>query len=282
MSTIQAIALGILQGISEFIPISSSGHLVIARHLMGLGEIPILFDVILHIATLIVIVYVFRDRIVRILASLWRSAAHLSRAKAADDRASGTGRLAGLPQEDRVNVRLAWLVIIATVLTAVIGFAIAELELARFPRLVSGLFIVTGVILLGSRFLHGTLDYHQIGNRHAVITGLAQGFSVLPGISRSGITITAALASGIDRSRAGEFSFLISVPAVLGALVLTLRDLGDLRASVSFAALTAGFTASLVAGYVALRLLLRLIRGGKLYLFAYYLIPLGIVGLLLL
>lgn len=295
MSIVQAIALGILQGISEFIPISSSGHLVIARHLMGLGEVPILFDVILHIATLIVIVHIFRDRIIRILVSLWRGGSRIWRArilpgdgKTAKSAGRGgdpphdSGGMTALPQEDLVNLRLARLVIIATVLTAVLGLGIAELDLARFPKLVSALFIVTGVVLMASRFLHGTLDYHQIGTRHAVITGIAQGISVLPGISRSGITITAALATGIDRSRAGEFSFLISVPAVLGALVLTLRDLGDLRASVSLPALAAGFVASLVAGYVALILLLRLIRGGKLYLFAFYLIPLGILGLLLL
>ena len=263
MSVIQAILLGILQGVSEFIPISSSGHLVVARHLMGLGEIPILFDVILHIATLIVIVFVFRERIGRMLVSLLRWATRRS------------------DQSDATDLRLALLVVIATALTAVLGLVIAELDLARYPRLVALLFIVTGVILFTSRYLHGRLGYDQLGTRHAVITGIAQGLAVLPGISRSGITITAALASGIDRSRAGEFSFLISVPAVLGALALTLRDLSDLTTTVGAAALAAGFGASLLVGFVSLLLLLRLIKGGKLYLFSFYLIPLGIVGLIL-
>ncbi len=261
MSMLQAILLGILQGVSEFIPISSSGHLVVARHLMGLGEIPVLFDVILHIATLIVIVTVFRERIIRIVISLLR----------------WVGRRAD--QSDATDLRLALLVAIATLLTAAIGLGIAELNLARFPRLVSGLFIVTGAILVTARYFDGHLGYDQLGTRHALITGIAQGLAVLPGISRSGITITAALASGIDRSRAGEFSFLISVPAVLGALVLTLRDLGELRGVVGIPELAAGFVASLLVGAASLLLLLQLIRGGKLYLFAFYLVPLGIAGL---
>ncbi|TVR02287.1 MAG: undecaprenyl-diphosphate phosphatase [Spirochaetaceae bacterium] len=263
MTVVQALALGVLQGVAEFIPISSSGHLVVMRHLMGLGEIPVLFDVILHIATLVVVFFVFRERIARILVALWRWATRRADA------------------DDLVQVRLAGYVVIATICTVVIGLAIAEARLDRFPKLVSALFLVTAAILIAAHFFHGSIDYDGFGIRHALITGIAQGIAVLPGISRSGLTITAALAAGIDRTRAGEFSFLISIPAILGALVLTLRDLGALTAVVSVPALAAGFLASLVVGFFSLVLLLKLIRGGKLYLFAIYLVPLGIAGLIL-
>ncbi len=263
MTVVQALALGVLQGVAEFIPISSSGHLVVMRHLMGLGEIPVLFDVILHIATLIVVFFVFRERIARILVALWRWAARRANA------------------DDSVQVRLAGYVIIATICTVVIGLAIAEARLDRFPRLVSALFLVTAAILIAAHFFRGSIDYDGFGIRHALITGISQGIAVLPGISRSGLTITAALAAGVDRTRAGEFSFLISIPAIFGALILTLRDLEDLTQVVSVPALVAGFLASLVVGFFSLVLLLKLIRGGKLYLFAIYLVPLGIAGLIL-
>lgn len=263
MTVVQALALGVLQGIAEFIPISSSGHLVVMRHLMGIKEIPVLFDVILHIATLIVVLFVFRERIIRILTALWRWGARRATA------------------DDLVQVRLAGYVVIATICTVIIGLAIAEARLDRFPKLVSALFLVTAAILIAAHFFHGSIDYSSFRPRHALVTGITQGIAVLPGISRSGITITAALATGIDRTRAGEFSFLISIPAILGALLLTLRDLGDLAAVVSVPGLAAGFLASLVVGFFSLVFLLKLIRGGKLYLFAFYLVPLGIAGLIL-
>ncbi len=257
----QSIALGILQGISEFIPISSSGHLVVARTIMGIGEIPLLYDVILHIATLIVVVVFFRERIRKMLTAVFR---WLRRKNTA---------------EDTDDLRLSVLVIIATVITVVIGLTIRQLDLYLYPRIVAGAFLFTAVLLVASHFVGGTVDYSTIGTKHALIVGAMQGVSVIPGVSRSGSTIFASLASGISREKAGEFSFLLSVPAILGALVLELRHFGDLGAVVSPASLVFGFLASLVFGFLSLSLLVRLIRGGKLWLFSLYLFPLGIWGL---
>lgn len=260
----QSVALGILQGISEFIPISSSGHLVVARVVMGLelADIPLLYDVVLHIATLIVVIVFFRERILRMVGALARWVARRSTA------------------DDAVDLRLAWLVFLGTLVTVAVGLSIRRLDLHLYPRVVAGAFLVTAILLVLAHFTRGHIDYDGLTLRHGVVVGFVQGLAVVPGISRSGSTIWAALASGISRERAGEYSFLLSIPAILGALVLELRHLGDLGAAVSPVVMAAGFVASLVFGFLSLSLLVMLIRGGKLWVFSIYLVPLGIWGLL--
>ncbi|MFP4643982.1 MAG: undecaprenyl-diphosphate phosphatase [Spirochaetales bacterium] len=260
MTYVESILLGVLQGITEFLPVSSSGHLVVVRSLMGLGEIPVLYDVLLHVATLVVVLGVFRGRVLRILAALWRWA-------------SGRAREA----EDNAQLRAAVAIIVATVVTGAFGLGIERLGLGSYPRLAGVMFVVTGGILLLSRRLHGSRGFDTLRVRDGAFVGLAQAFGVVPGISRSGITITASLAAGLSRERAGELAFLVFVPAVLGALVVTLREAEELSAAVGPGVLAAGFATSLVVGFVALKGLLTLIRSGRLYLFAFYLIPLGIL-----
>jgi undecaprenyl-diphosphatase len=262
MTILQAILFGVIQGATEFLPVSSSGHLAVLKSVLDLTEVPILFDVLLHVATLIVVVIVFRERIAKILVSLGRWIGR---------RATG---------EDAPNLRLAWVIVIATVVTGALGLALNELDVGMQPRIVSVLFIVTGLILIGAHFVSGARGYRDVGLKDALIVGAAQGFGVLPGISRSGITISASLAAGLSRERAGEFAFLISIPAILGALVLSLRDAGELAAAVPPAALIAGFAAALVVGLVSLMLLVRMIRRGRLFYFSFYLIPLGIAGII--
>ncbi|GAB6090152.1 undecaprenyl-diphosphate phosphatase [Spirochaeta dissipatitropha] len=261
MSFLQSIILGIMQGISEFIPISSSGHLVVLREVMGIGEIPLLYDVILHIATLIVVVWFFRERIISILVSLYR----------------WLTRSAG--DADQYNLRLSVVILVATFITAVIGLMISTLNLHTMPRLTSAMFLLTAALLIASHFFGRNNTGKDAGIKHGFIVGAVQGLAVIPGISRSGSTIFASLASGVSRDKAGEFSFLISIPAILGALILELRHLGDLSASISMSVMAVGFLASLIFGYASLALLVHLIRGGKLWVFSIYLIPLGIWGL---
>ena len=261
MSLLQSLLLGVLQGISEFIPISSSGHLVVARAVLGIGEIPLLYDVLLHVATLIVVVVYFWTRIERILVAV------------------GRWVLRRNTRDDVHHTRMAALIIIATVITAILGLVIRQLDLHLYPRIAAVAFLVTAAMLILSRFARGTLDYEQLRSRHGVIVGAVQGIAVIPGISRSGSTIFAALASGVSRERAGEFSFLIAIPAILGATVLELRHFGELGAAMDLSTLAAGFIGALVFGFLALSLLVRLVRGGQLWVFAIYLIPLGIWGL---
>jgi undecaprenyl-diphosphatase len=262
MSIWQSLALGVMQGVSEFIPISSSGHLVVLRAVMGTDEMPLLYDVLLHIATLIVVVVFFRERVARILGAVIRWAARRGRG------------------EDAVDLKLALLIAIATVVTVVIGLAVRRFDLQLQPKIVSAAFLVTAVLLVLSRFTRGTLEYDSVGVRHALIIGAVQGIAVVPGISRSGSTIFAALAAGVSRERAGEFSFLLAIPAILGALVLELRHFDDLAGTISLGALAAGFAGALLFGFISLALLVRLVRGGQLWIFSIYLVPLGIWGLL--
>lgn len=264
MTLLEAIIFGVVQGATEFLPVSSSGHLAVMKSVLELGEIPILFDVLLHVATLIVVVVVFWRRLAGIVVSIGRWMV----------------RRAG--DADRPNLRAALIILLATVLTGAIGVALNSFEFAGQPKVVSALFLVTAAILIGARFFRGSRTYSELSWKDAVVVGVAQGFGALPGISRSGISISAGRATGLGRQEAGEFAFVISVPAVLGALALTLRDAGELSAMVSLGSIVAGFVAALVVGLAALLLLMRLVRHGRLYLFAIYLVPLGIAGLIFL
>ena len=264
MTIFEALLLGFIQGITEFIPVSSSGHLVVVRSIIGLEDIPLLFDVFLHVATLVAVVLVFRRRIIGIFGSLRRL---LIRKKT---------------DNDAENLRIVLIVIGASVCTAIIGGGLSFIEIDQHPKVVSLLFIVTGLVLLATRCAKGSIGYSDAGAKLTLITGIAQGLGVLPGISRSGITISAALFAGMDREKAGEFSFLIAIPAIVGALALELRQTGDLMAVVPPAILGVGVSAAFISGLVSLYILLRLIRSGKLFIFSVYLIPLGIIGAILL
>jgi undecaprenyl-diphosphatase len=261
MNHLQALLFGALQGVTEFLPVSSSGHLVVLKVLFGLEEVPVLFDVLLHIATLIVVCFVFREKIGELLGGLGRFILRKNR------------------PDDKVLLRLSAVLLAATVCTGVLGLLIKDLGIEEYPKAVSALFIATGTMLFLSRRAGGIKGYSDLGLKEGIITGLAQGIGVLPGISRSGITISAALFSGLGRKEAGEFSFLLFIPAALGALLLSLKDAAKLRDMVPLDVMTLGFVTSAAVGFVSLTLLLKLVRQGKLAWFALYLLPLGVWGL---
>lgn len=264
MTTLQAILLGLFQGVAEFLPISSSGHLLILKDLLGLEGVPALFDVVLHVATLLSILVVFRVRVYGILRSIARWIVKKS------------------DGSDGENLAIVLPALAATVLTALIGLGIESRDLAWSPAFASGMLLVSALVLIASNFFKGDAGYGDLGLKHGLIIGIAQGIGVLPGISRSGITISAGLASGMKREAAGEFAFLLAIPAILGALILELKDLGALLGSVEPTQVLAGSAAAFLAGIAALLLLLPVVRKGKLAWFAAYLIPAGILGLILL
>lgn len=265
MTLLQSIFLGALQGIAEFLPVSSSGHLVVFRNFMNLGDIPALYDVLLHVATLLVVLIVFRKKIIDLIKSLVRFIIRKN------------------DESDRVNLRLIVVILVASVFTAALGFAIENLDISEKPKIVSVLFLVTAAVLLLTRFIKvKTGGYENIGIRTAVITGIAQGLAVLPGISRSGMTIASSLYAGIDKENAGEYSFLLSIPAIAGALILELRDLGQLNSAVTPAVIAAGMVTAFVVGLLSVLFLLSLIKKNKLYYFSFYLIPFGILCFFLL
>jgi undecaprenyl-diphosphatase len=264
MTVWQAIWFGALQGVTEFLPVSSSGHLVILRAIWNITGVSILFDILLHVATLAVVCIVFRRRIWDLL------------------RAIGLFLTRRAGEAEKLHLRWVLLIIIATVFTGIIGFVIESMDIGDRPRLVSALFLVTAAVLIVSRYVKPGNDREGRKFMTGVVCGIAQGFGVLPGISRSGITISAALMSGLERDKAGEFSFLLSIPAILGALVLKMGDTGDLLSAVEPVAIIVGVVTSFAVGMGALILLLRLVKRGKLHLFALYLVPLGVFGLIFL
>ena len=260
MSYLQAAILGALQGFTEFLPVSSSGHLAVIESFMNLQDVPVLFDILLHISTLFVVLIVFRKRILGIIVSLFK-------------RRDKT-------QEDKANIKLFLMILVSTIFTGVIGLFLNGLGVEKYLYIIYIFFIVTGFLLIGTRFWGGKIDYSNIGLKQGVITGISQGLGVLPGISRSGITISAALLAGMDREKAGEYSFLISIPAILGAFLLELKDASGLINMVNPIVIAVGMLSAFAIGLLSLNLLLKLIKKGNLYLFSIYLIPLGIVGLL--
>ncbi len=260
MSFIQSIILGALQGFTEFLPVSSSGHLAVVESFMKLQEVPVLFDILLHLATLLVVIIVFRNRLSGIIISLFKRN--------------------NINDEDKTNRKLFLMILVSTFFTGIIGLGLNGLEVENYLFVIYIFFITTGFILIGSKFWGGNIDYSSLGIKQGVITGISQGLGVLPGISRSGITISAALLSGMSREKAGEYSFLISLPAILGAFILELKDAEGLLDMVDPLIIGTGMLSAFIAGLLSLKILLKLIRNGKLYLFSFYLIPLGIIGLI--
>ncbi len=259
MSYFQAILLGALQGVTEFLPVSSSGHLAVIQSFMNLQDVPVLFDILLHISTLFVVFIVFRKRITGIIISLFK-------------RADKT-------EDDKANIKLFLMILVSTLFTGVIGLILNGFGVENYLFIIYIFFILTGLLLIGTKFWGGKIDYNTIGVKQGIITGISQGLGVLPGISRSGITISAALLSGMDREKAGEYSFLISIPAILGAFLLELKDASGLLNMVNPIIIATGMLSAFAVGLISLNLLLKLIKKGNLYLFSIYLIPLGIAGL---
>ena len=283
MSIFQGIILGIIQGIAEFLPISSSGHLEVVKQLFGLGEVPILFDVFLHLATLCAVVLYFRKKIWKLLKILGRWISRKPRIEAEDseDFISGT---------DARGRRTIVAVILTTLVTGVIGVLTSKLikdDVISIKVTCAG-FIVTACLLVVSSIIEKKSASAKrieeqkkgVSPLQALFIGFMQGVGTLPGISRSGSTIAGSQLCGVNRSAAGEYSFIVSIPAILGAFVLELKDIGEMGSVVGVAPIIAGCAAAFAWGYISLSLLMKMIRKGKLEWFACYLIPLGILGLI--
>lgn len=283
MTVIQGILLGILQGIAEFLPISSSGHLAVAQKLFGLNDVPLLFDIDLHLATLAAVILYFRRRIAELFIILWHWLLQKTPAKGGDD----TDILTGNEERGR---RTIIAVLVTTIITGAIGVFTSKLIPDMSLKFTAGGFIVTAALLILSALIEkrrqsqkssGTADEPKAINiAQSAVIGIIQGLGTLPGISRSGSTIAGALFGGLDRAAAGEYSFIVSIPAILGAFVLELKDLDKVGTSIGAAPVIAGCAAAFAWGYISLTVLMKIIKKGHLEWFAAYLIPLGIAGLI--
>lgn len=281
MTVIQGILLGALQGVAEFLPISSSGHLAVAQNLFGLDDVPLLFDVFLHLATLFAVVLYFRK-------SIWNLLKIFGRWIARKPRPEGTENPEDLLcGNDKAGQKTILAVIIATVITGAIGVVTSKLIPELSIKVTCAGFMITATLLIVSAILEkksiaNVEEPKGISIIQSIIIGVMQGFGTLPGISRSGSTIAGALFCGVDRKIAGDFSFIVSIPAILGAFILEVKDLGEVNQSVGAAPVIAGCAAAFAVGYISLTFLMKLIRKGKLVWFAAYLIPAGILGMIFL
>ncbi|MCM2263985.1 MAG: undecaprenyl-diphosphatase UppP [Desulfuromonadales bacterium] len=251
MTLFDAILLGIIQGITEFLPISSDGHLAIAQHyLPNFGQPGLLFDVMLHVGTLGAMLLYFQRDVVRLLVSPFRRT-----------------------PEARRDRRLLGLIVVASVPTAIIGLALKN-SVERWMEnmvVVGAMLILTGTLLfIGERYRRaGRRGETSLTVTDAVLTGIAQGLAVLPGLSRSGSTIATLLFRGVDGEAAARFSFLMAMPAIAGAALLSLKDLDTLPAG-DISAYLAGTAVAFLVGLFAIRLLLDVIRRQRLVWFSIY------------
>ena len=266
MDNLSSIILGVIQGLTEFLPVSSSGHLVIFQKIFHINEAEILFDVVLHMGTLMAVLIFFRNDLREMLNE---SRDYLTGCLRRKETLSSI--------KEKPHAILALWVIIGTLPTGVIGLIFKDQLESMFsePRRAAWMLIVTGLILVISKMLpRGYTKRNNVGLITALAVGLVQGIAITPGISRSGSTIVCGMICGMDRELAGRFSFLLSIPAIMGAMVLQLasNDLG----SVDILPLVIGFLSSAVIGFFALKFLMKIVKKGNLSWFAPYCWALGL------
>ncbi len=266
MEVWQALVLGIVQGLTEFLPISSSGHLVIIQQLFGLqasGEELLGFDLALHFGTLLSVVAVFYKDIGDMIAGCFRV---VTRRGVKND----------------AGAHLAWLVIVGTIPAVVIALAFADFFRSLFDSAFTAglMLLVTGAILFVTRFVkRSDRSQKDLRAHDAILVGCAQALAILPGISRSGTTISAGLFRNWDRKLAARFSFLLAVPAILGGIVFELENLSQWSVT-ALGPLIIGVVAAAISGYIAIHWLLRVVQRGNLSHFAYYCWAVGLAAVL--
>lgn len=250
----KAVLLGLVQGVTEFLPVSSSGHLVLVQSLMGVTKDAMTFDIFLHFGTLISIFIVF-----------WSDLKEMILFK---------------PSHRHLN----WMILMGIIPTAIIGLALKDFFERVFHSIliVGGMLLITGGILwLSEHLAKRSKDLEQMRPMDAVIIGFIQGLAIIPGISRSGSTIVGGLFRGFKRDQAARFSFLLAIPVVLGATLLEVKDLmRDGGGEIQVIPLAAGTLAAIISGYFAIRFLLRMLQEHSLKPFAYYCWFVGTVTIL--
>lgn len=264
----KAIIVGIVQGLAEFLPVSSSGHIVLSQYLLGIREVggahqeELSFEIVLHIGTLVSVFIFFRKSLFLLARSLYTKE---------------------MVEERKM---ILWLGI------ATFPAVVAALLFKKYfdaapgkPVLVSGLLIITGLVLFVPRILKGKAA--KIGLSSSLVMGIGQALAILPGISRSGSTIAAGLVSGVKAEKAAEFSFLMSIPAIAGGFVLTLKDqmdetgsLGEALKSCFNGPYVAGAIAAGIVGLFAIHVVMGAVKRGKLEYFSYYCFAAGITGMI--
>lgn len=262
MNLWDAVILGIVQGLTEFLPVSSSGHLVLFQSLLGLNQSMLVFDIAVHWGTLTAVFIYFKKDIFDLISDTFSFM--LSFVKG--------GRFNDLIKL-YPNAYLSFLIVLATVPAVFVGLFLKDYFETHLHHLwvVAAAWFVTAILLYMTKFKHPEKmgDLTKLTVRVALLIGLAQAFAIMPGISRSGTTIAVAIFLGLKRGEAARFSFLMGIPAILGAGLLNLKEGAEFMADYP-TELISGFFASAVVGYFAILFLIKLIQKEKFYLFSYY------------
>ncbi|ULT56313.1 undecaprenyl-diphosphate phosphatase [Neobacillus drentensis] len=251
LTKLEALILGIIQGLTEFLPISSTGHLYLGRNLFGLQEAGLLLDTMLHVGTLLAVFVFYKAEFIKILKNPFS--------------------------------KLTLLLIVGTIPAVVFGLAFKDYidEISKTGVTIGWEFLMTGIFLwLADSAKNGYKKMDDIGYKDAFIIGTFQAVAIMPAISRSGMTIVAALWRKLDRETAAYFSFLLSTPAIAGAIVLQTKDLLEGQGeTITLSALLVGIIASALFGYVAVRWMISYLKKHSLKPFAIYVWALGILVL---
>ncbi len=268
MGYLEAVILGLVQGLAEFLPISSSGHLALLQNIFEIrGDKVLLFTVLLHVGTLVSVFIIYWRDICELLVEL---------ALTIKDLCTGKGlRLAERPVR-----KLGVMIIVATIPTALIGLLFNDIFEGMYLSLTAiGIgFLITGVLMfLAERMGSAHKNIEKMNFRNAVFIGVLQGIAIYPGISRSGSTLVGGLTTGLQRPFAVKFAFLISIPSILGSVVLELPD--AVKEGVDpqvFGPILAGMAVAAVSGFIAIKTMIRIVSKKKLSYFSYYVWALGI------
>jgi undecaprenyl-diphosphatase len=242
VTIIEALILAIIQGLTEWLPVSSSGHLVIAQQFLGLNP-PLIFDLLLHIGTLIVVIMAFRKDILNILKTLVKR-----------DLSSTEGKL-------------AFFIVVGSVPIAIVGVLFRENIEQLFSNIlaVGVVLLINGGVLFFSEKRKGN---KKMGTLDSILIGIAQAAALIPGLSRSGLTVSTGLLNKIDKQTAFRYSFLLSIPVILGATLFEFRDIAAIN--IELTSIVVATVLSMIVGYVSLKMLHRIVMSERFHLFAYY------------
>ncbi|MBE3091743.1 MAG: undecaprenyl-diphosphate phosphatase [Candidatus Atribacteria bacterium] len=256
------ILLGIMQGLTEFFPVSSSGHLVIAKYFLQLHLPGAAFEAFLHFGTVLAVILLFRKEIKELVISFFDSIYKLFQ---------GENILNIF--KNNLSSKLAWFLVISTMPAAIIGYTFSSYFEILFgkPIIASFMLTITGALLwLGNKYYTGgNKNISEITYKDAIFIGVAQAVAIFPGISRSGLTVIAGLSRNLDREFAARYSFILSVPIILGASIFKMRELSSLNIDLSILILS-GLLAA-ISSYGAMKIFIRLLKNRKIYFFSYYL-----------
>ena len=273
MSIIEAFILGLIQGVSEFLPISSSGHLAITGRIMGFNpeaDNLLSFNILLHVATLVAVFIVYKNDIWEMIKAFFGMIKDIF-----------TGK--GLRLKEFLYRRLIVMLIVATIPATIAAFVLGDI--IESPALWQiGIFLMITAILLflSEKLAGGNTSLEEMSSKRAFGVGCFQALGTLPGISRSGSTIVGGLFCGLEKKTAVRFSFLMSIPAILGALVLDIKDIFSVSSqTISFLPVVVGMITAAVSGYFSIKFLLKLVEKSKLSYFSIYCTLAGIVAIIL-